>query len=83
MAVIAELFVSTTTGPSFGFEKNTVLVVDQNDWGSLAMKDFVTVEFYVGHGISPPLAIPSQPYRVVVGEASDVLWCPKLPESPS
>ena len=26
------------------------LVVDQNDWGSLAMKYFVTVEFCIGQG---------------------------------
>ena len=49
------------------------LVVDQINWSSGAVEDFVTVEFRVGHGFSPPLAIPSQPYQVMVGEASHKL----------
>ena len=34
------------------------LVVDQIDWDSMVMEDFVTVEFYVGHEFSPPPVIP-------------------------
>ena len=55
-----------TLGLSWGVTKELgeysfvggALVVDQNDWSSLAMTDVVTAEFYVGHGFSPPLAIP-------------------------
>ena len=34
---------------------------------------------FIGHVFFPSLAIPLDPYRAMVGEASYALWCHDLP----